>query len=112
MLVAMKRQKWCFFLSLFKIDIYAICESRMSIMLKAQDILVALKLALMDGWKGSYAALAGELGLSASEVHAAMRRLEEARLLESEEKRIRRSALRSFLVHGLPYALAARTKEV
>jgi DNA-binding Lrp family transcriptional regulator len=80
--------------------------------LKSQDILVALKLALTGGWSGSFAALAGELGLSASEVHAAMRRLEEARLLEPAGKRIRRTALREFLVHGLPYVFAARTKEM
>lgn len=80
--------------------------------LKAQDILVALKLALRGGWSGSYAALAAELGLSASEVHAAVRRLEEARLMEPAEKRIRRTALRSLLVHGVPYVFAARAGEM
>ncbi|MFO1450352.1 MAG: hypothetical protein U1F61_19485 [Opitutaceae bacterium] len=37
-----------------------------------------------------------------------MRRLEEARLLDPAEKRIRRSPLRKFLIHGVPYAFAAR----
>jgi DNA-binding Lrp family transcriptional regulator len=77
--------------------------------LKAQDVLVALKLSLLDGWPSSYAALAEELGLSASEAHAAVRRLEEARLVEPTEKRVRRAILRNFLLHGVPYAFAARS---
>lgn len=76
--------------------------------LKAQDILVALRLVLSDGLSGSYAALAEELGMSASEAHAAKRRLEEARLLDPAEKRVRRSLLRNFLIHGVPYAFAVR----
>lgn len=77
--------------------------------LKAQDILVALRLAIDAEWP-SYAALAAELGMSASETHAAMRRLEEARLLDPAEKRIRRSLLRNFLIQGVPYAFAARVE--
>lgn len=76
--------------------------------LKPQDILVALRLALTGRLPGSYAALAQELGMSASEAHAAMRRLEEARLLDPVEKRIRRSLLRNFIIHGVPYAFAVR----
>ena len=76
--------------------------------LKAQDVLVALRLALADGFSGSYATLADELGMSASEAHAAMRRLEEARLLDPAEKRVRRSLLRNFLIHGVPCAFAVR----
>jgi len=45
-------------------------------------------------------------------VHAAVRRLEEARLMEPAEKRIRRTALRSLLVHGVPYVFAARAGEM
>jgi DNA-binding Lrp family transcriptional regulator len=80
--------------------------------IKPQDILVVLKLAQQGNWVGTYAALAEELGLSASEVHMAIRRLGEARLLEPDGKHVRRLALRNFLVHGLPYAFPARTKEV
>lgn len=57
-------------------------ESRMNGPRKAQDILVALKLTVRGGLAGSYAAFADELGMSASEVHAAVRRLDDARLLE------------------------------
>jgi len=78
---------------------------------KPQDIVVALKLAL-GGALPSYADLGEELGMSASEVHAAVRRLGEARLLDPETKEVRREALRNFLVHGVPYAFPARAKEV
>jgi DNA-binding Lrp family transcriptional regulator len=78
---------------------------------KPQDIVVALKLSL-DGARSSYADLGQELGMSASEVHAAVRRLGEANLVDPETKEIRRDALRNFLVHGVPYAFPASPKEV
>ena len=78
---------------------------------KPQDIVVALKLSL-DGARSSYADLGQELGMSASEVNAAVRRLGEANLADPETKEIRRDALRNFLVHGVPYAFPASPKEV
>ena len=78
---------------------------------KPQDILVALKLA-MRGVESSYADLGKELGLSASEVHAAVRRLKDARLLDPETKRVRLEAFRNFLVHGVPYAFPASPKQL
>lgn len=79
--------------------------------IKQQDIVVALKLTL-GGDLLSYAELGRELGMSASEAHAAVRRLDEARLVEPESKIVRRDVLMKFLVHGVPYAFPARTKEV
>jgi DNA-binding Lrp family transcriptional regulator len=78
---------------------------------KPQDIVVALKITLGDGF-GSYSELGHALGMSASEVHAGVRRLVEARLLDPETKRVRGEALRNFLVHGVPYAFPASPKEV
>ncbi|HUJ43599.1 MAG TPA: hypothetical protein VLW52_08330 [Opitutaceae bacterium] len=78
---------------------------------KPQDIVVALKLALDDSFS-SYAELGQALGLSASEAHAAVRRLADARLVDPETKQVRREALRNFLVHGVPYACPAIPKEV
>jgi len=81
--------------------------------LKPQDIVVALKLASMGGRDGvPYASLAEDLGMSASEVHSAIRRLAEARLVANDGQEVRLSALRSFLVHGVPYVFPARAKEV
>jgi hypothetical protein len=78
---------------------------------KPQDIVVALKLAL-DAHHSSYAGMGKALGMSASEVHAAVRRLVEARLVDPETKKVRLVALRNFLVHGLPYAFPATPKEI
>ncbi|MEO6876678.1 MAG: AsnC family protein [Opitutaceae bacterium] len=78
---------------------------------KPQDIVVALKLTLSAA-KLSYADLGRDLGMSASEVHAAVRRLMEARLLDPQSKRVRLEALRNFLVHGVPYAFPAKPNAV
>ncbi len=79
--------------------------------LKAQDIIVALKLSAGGGRKVPYAVMAEELGMSASELHAAVRRLIEARLIENEEQ-VRMAVMRNFLVHGVPYVFPAKPKEV
>jgi DNA-binding Lrp family transcriptional regulator len=78
---------------------------------KPQDIVVALKLCLGSAQE-SYASLGQSLGISASEVHAAVRRLGDARLVDPETKEVRREALGNFLIHGVPYAFPATLKEV
>ena len=78
---------------------------------KPQDVIVALRLA-MGGAELSYADLGRKLGMSASEVHAAVRRLKDARLLDPETKRVRVEAFRNFLVHGVPYAFPASPKQL
>lgn len=78
---------------------------------KPQDVVVALKLVLA-GSRPSYADLAADLGMSASEVHAAVRRLSEARLVDPETQEVRREALRNFLIHGVPYAFPAHAREL
>ena len=78
---------------------------------KPQDIVVALKLCVADN-DGTYASLGSELGMSASEAHACVRRLSEARLVEPESRRVRREVLANFLVHGVPYAFPAAPRDV
>jgi DNA-binding Lrp family transcriptional regulator len=78
---------------------------------KPQDIVVALKLSLRAAHL-SYAELGRDLGMSASEVHAAVRRLQEARLLDPETKQVRLEAFRNFLVHGVPYAFPVSLKAI
>lgn len=80
-------------------------------MIKPQDIVVGLKLALSAG-NESYAALAKALGMSASEVHAAVGRLAEARLLEADSRNVRRKPFVEFLLHGVPYAFPASVGEM
>lgn len=78
---------------------------------KPQDILVALKICL-SGLDRTFAVLAHELGMSASEVHASCSRLIEARLLDPGTRTIRRAALLEFLRFGVPYAYPTQPREV
>jgi hypothetical protein len=78
---------------------------------KPQDVVIALKLSL-KGDLPSYAELGQLLGMSASEAHAGVRRLIEARLVDPHTKRVRGEALCRFLVHGVPYAFPVSPKEV
>jgi DNA-binding Lrp family transcriptional regulator len=78
---------------------------------KPQDVLVALKLTL-GGGPPKYAELGQALGISASEAHAAVRRLLQAGLIDPETKRVRTEALREFLEHGVPYAFPASPQEM
>lgn len=79
--------------------------------IKPQDIVVALKLSL-GAVAQQYEKLGKELGMSASEVHAGVRRLVEARLLDPETKKVRHKDIRNFLVYGVPYAFAASPKGI
>lgn len=72
---------------------------------------MALKLCLDEGGR-SYADLGQSLSMSASEVHAGVRRLMDARLVDPETREVRREALRLFLIHGVPHAFPAALKEV
>lgn len=77
--------------------------------LKPQDVVVVLKLALAEGRRSTYANLASQLGISASEVHAAAKRAETARLLTPDKRgpRPNRRALLEFVLHGVRYAFPA-----
>lgn len=73
-------------------------------MLKPQDLLVSLKLAASPRREPpSYGWLAHELGMSPSEVHAAVRRATHAGLLRPEREP-NFGALIEFIVHGVKYA--------
>ena len=79
--------------------------------LKPQDIFIALKL-LLEGQGVGYASLANFLGMSASEVHAGVGRLGQARLLMPGAKQVRRQPLCEFILHGLPYVFPAHQGEM
>lgn len=75
--------------------------------MKGQDVVVALALVVGDATGApAYQALAGRLGLSSSEAHAAVRRLQQARLVDTQ-RRVNRRALAEFLLHGLRYVFPA-----
>lgn len=88
------------------IDIFAIREYRIYLNMKAQDILVTLKL-LASGWPGSYAAMGRQIGLSASETHAAFQRARRVGLIHAEDNVPNKTALAEFLLHGLKYVFPA-----
>jgi len=71
--------------------------------LKEQDVLVLLKLLVRDDGSFTYPGLARALGMSASEVHAAVKRSAAAGLFNPHTRTTNRAALLEFLVHGLRY---------
>ncbi len=76
-------------------------------MLQPIDVFVALKL-VVSGPGVTYAALAGDLGLSTSQVHRAVRKCEESGLVGSGTLKPNVPALLEFSVHGLRYVYPAR----
>jgi hypothetical protein len=72
-------------------------------MLKAQDIVVLLKVAVAQGgW--SFAGLGAQLGMSASAVHRSLDRAESSGLYDGHRRKVKTSALKEFLAHGIRYS--------
>jgi hypothetical protein len=72
------------------------------ILLKPQDIVVLLRLGLEQG-APTLVTLGAQLGISASEVHGAMKRAASATLLDLDQRRPRVGQLLEFLEHGIRY---------
>lgn len=71
-------------------------------MLKSQDIVVLLKLAVAEpGW--TFLRIASELGLSPSVVHRSVERAEHSGLYDGVRRSVDRKALLEFLAHGAKY---------
>jgi hypothetical protein len=66
-----------------------------------------LKLALQSSVR-PYAELANELSMSASEVHAAVRRSEIAGLIDPISRKPLRKPMEEYILHGLRYAFPAK----
>ncbi|HKP76978.1 MAG TPA: hypothetical protein VJT67_15715 [Longimicrobiaceae bacterium] len=73
--------------------------------LRPHDIAVALQVVLTP--RARFVDLAASLGLSAAEVHNAVRRLQKARLLSVSGRSASVPALQEFAVYGVPYAFPA-----
>ncbi|MGD8310515.1 MAG: hypothetical protein PVG98_13840 [Chromatiales bacterium] len=73
--------------------------------LKPQDVLVVLKLAALGRQPWSYAGLAVDLGMSPSQLHAAIQRALTAGLVMREDGAILPDvpSLEEFLIHGIRY---------
>jgi len=72
--------------------------------LKPQDIFIMLKLVVWNRSMWSYPALSHELSMSASEVHAGVKRAAAARLMDMDRKKPVKSNILEFLIHGVRYA--------
>lgn len=77
--------------------------------LKPQDVVVALKVAGTSERPWTIAQLAKELCLSASEVHACIKRCERTGLLQRGEGKVEaaRQSLLEFITHGVRYVFPA-----
>lgn len=83
---------------------FAIRESRIYLVaLKEQDVLVLLKLLVRDDGSFTYPGLSRALGLSASEIHAGLKRATAAGLFNPHTRTTNHKGLLEFLVHGLKY---------
>lgn len=82
--------------------------------LKPQDLLVLLKLIAMGKKPWSFNQLSVDLGMSASEVHAAVQRALAARLASKEGDEIRPNLrnLEEFLLHGVQYVFVPERGEI
>jgi len=76
-------------------------------MIKGQDIVVLLKLLQEpEGW--TMRSLGASTGLDPAGVHRALRRLQDARLIDAGGKQVNRSNAQEFLVHGVKYLFPVR----
>lgn len=73
---------------------------------KSLDVYALAKL-LLEKKKRPFAVVAKEIGLSASEFHAAVRRLAESGLIERESRKPHGKPVEEFLFHGVPYIFPA-----
>ena len=82
--------------------------------LKPQDVVVLIKLLEYEKEWPPYAQISKELFLSASEVHAAVQRARQSRLLtgSSPTEFPNKSALEEFLLHGLKYSFPPERGEI
>jgi hypothetical protein len=82
--------------------------------LRPQDVLVLAKLLAYAGNRPPMAQMGVDLSISASEVHAALRRLSESHLVANDSGGTRPilQAVEEFFIHGVKYAFPARRGEV
>ena len=85
-------------------------KSNPQVVLRPQDLVVLLRLSLEKGPSPTYAVLAGEICLTASEIHAALERAALAQLARKDasgKASVVRDALLLFIQHGARYAFPA-----
>lgn len=76
-----------------------------------QDVLVLAKLVSYGGRRPAMAQVAFDIGLSPSQVHASLKRLERSRLIAPSTNEPQLRAVEEFLLHGVKYAFPAQRGE-
>ncbi len=76
-----------------------------------QDVVALAKLVSYGGQRPSIAQVASDLGLSPSQVHASLKRLERSRLIDPQTGRPLLRAVEEFLIHGVKYAFPVQRGE-
>lgn len=76
------------------------------------DVVVLAKLVSYGGERPALAQVAGDLGLSPSQVHASLKRLERSRLIDVKTGRPLLKAVLEFLIHGVKYVFPVQRGEV
>lgn len=86
----------------------------MTMTLKSQDLLAALKLVALNGQGWSYAWLAVQLDLSPSQLHSAVKRALASQLLVEVHEEIipNKRNLKEFIVHGVRYVFLPERGEL
>lgn len=91
-------------------DAVARTKSNPQVVLRPQDLVVLLRLSLDRGSVPTYAVLANELSLTASEIHAGVERAVIAQLARKDhagKATVVREALRQFVLQGARYVFPA-----
>jgi hypothetical protein len=76
--------------------------------MKAQDIVILLKMITLSDTNWFFADIAEALQISETEVSFAMERNVLAGLVSADKKRVNKLALRNFLIYGLKYVFPAQ----
>lgn len=90
-------------------------KSNPQMVLRPQDLVILLRLALAEGPPPTYAQLGAQLGMTASEVHAGIERALRAQLARKDasgKASVVREALRLYLLHGARYSFPATRGEM
>lgn len=75
--------------------------------MKPQDIIILLKLLLLEKQDWKYATLAADLKMSSSTIFAALDRAELSGLYHKKTRTVYREAFLEFLIHGFKYVFPA-----
>ncbi len=76
--------------------------------LSPQDVIVLLRVRQCSYSRWTYSEIARDVGLSSSQVHAAVRRSAAAGLFSKSRMEVRPKAMVEFLLHGVRYAFPAQ----